>query len=272
MWFGLNIQASSNPLSHVVQHELFRISVGGVEISVTNHMVMMLTAALLLSVAIPWIVRRRGVAPSGFYNVIETVCVFLREQVARPSLGAHTDRFVPFLWTLFFFILVMNLLGMIPSDGILLLLSGGRLKHLGGTATANIYVTAALAAGVFVMIHVSGIREQGILSYVKNFIPHVPWPLIPVMYVLELIGALVKPFALAIRLFANMLAGHTVIGALLGIAIAAKTLVSLSALGLVTAAGCAALSMLELFVAFLQAYIFTYLTAMFIGAAVHPEH
>ncbi len=272
MWFGLNILASSNPLSHVVQHELFRLSAGGYEVIVTNHVVMVLAAAVLLLAVIPWAVRRRSVVPSGLYNVIETVCVFLREQVARPSLGAHTDRYMPFLWTLFFFILAMNLLGMIPSDSIIYLISRGRYQHLGGAATANIYVTGALAVSAFIMIHFSGIRQQGIKAYIKNFIPLVPWPLIPVMYVLELIGALVKPFALAIRLFANMLAGHTVIAALLGLTLAAKTLVSLMALGLVTAVGCAALDMLELFVAFLQAYIFTYLTALFIGAAVHPEH
>ena len=116
--------------------------------------------------------------------------------------------------------------------------------------------------------HFSGIREQGLWLYIKNFIPHVPWPLIPIMYVLEFIGALVKPCALSIRLFANMMAGHTVIGALMGMAIVSGNW----GIAGVTVLGCTAISLLELFVAFLQAYIFTYLTTLFISAAVHPEH
>lgn len=157
---------------------------------------------------------------------------------------------------------------MIPTDSIIRLLSGNKLQHLGGAATANIWITGALAGCAFVMIHVGGIRQQGLWSYIKNFIPHVPIALMPIMYVLELIGALVKPFALAIRLFANILAGHAVLGALIGLAIMARSY----SIASVTVIGCAALSLLELFVAFLQAYIFTYLTAMFIGTAVQPEY
>lgn len=266
--FNSGILASGSPLDHVVQHELFRFSIVGHEFSFSNHMLMVLAAGGLMLLVFPVIARQGGLAPRGLRNFFESICVFLREEVARPVLGENTDRFVPFLWTTFFFILFCNLLGMIPLDGIVQAVSGGSLRHYGGTATANIWVTGTLAATVFVMIHVSGMRQQGPRNYIKNLIPHVPWPLIPAMYFLEFIGALVKPFALAIRLFANMLAGHTVLGALLGLAIAARSY----SIGGVTVVGCAVLSILELFVAFLQAYIFTYLTTMFIGAAVQPEH
>ncbi|MBN1846811.1 MAG: F0F1 ATP synthase subunit A [Sedimentisphaerales bacterium] len=260
----LAILASSNPLDHVVQHELFQVG----PVLVTNHMLMLILGALLLLLIVPLIARQRSMVPSGLRNFFEAICVFLREEVARPVLGENTDRFIKFIWTTFFFILFCNLIGMVPVDGILVLASLGHLKHFGGTATSNIWVTGTLAACAFLMIHVSGIRQQGLWRYLKNFIPHVPWPLIPVMYALEFIGALVKPFALAIRLFANMMAGHTVLGALIGMGLAARSI----PIAGVTVFGCAALSLLELFVAFLQAYIFTYLTTLFIGAAVHPEH
>jgi len=261
-----HILASANPLEHVVQHTLFTLP--GTSIEVSNHMLMVLAAAVVMLIVLLRAARRRAQVPSGLSNLIEAICVFIREEVARPVLGENTDRFIKYLWTTFFFILFCNLLGMIPTDGILYLVSGFRLAGLGGAATANIWVTGALAALAFLMIHFSGIRQQGLINYIKNFIPHVPWPLRPIMYFLETIGAFIKPFALAIRLFANMLAGHTVLSALLGLAFLARSY----AIGGVTILGCAALSLLELFVASLQAYIFTYLTTMFIGAAVHPEH
>jgi len=268
MIFTAGILASDNPLSHVVQHPLFTIHIGSREVVFSNHMFMVLMAAASMLIIFPLVARQRSRVPSGLRNFFESICVFIREEVARPVLGENADKFMPYLWNTFFFILFCNLLGMIPTDAIIQIVSGGHLKHLGGTATANIWVTGTLATFALFMIHLSGIRQQGVWNYIKNFIPHVPWPLIPVMYVLETIGAFVKPFALAIRLFANMLAGHTVLGALMGLAIAARSY----PIAGVTVLGCATICLLELFVAFLQAYIFTYLTTMFIGAAVHPEH
>jgi len=260
----LSVLASENPLEHVVQHELFQVG----PVLFTNHMLMLIIAGALLLILLPLIAKQRSMVPSSLRNLFEAICFFLREEVARPVLHENTDRYIKFIWTTFFFILICNLLGMIPLDEMLLFLSFGHIKHFGGVATSNIWVTGTLATCAFLMIHVSGIRQQGLWSYIKNFIPHVPWPLVPVMYVLEFIGALVKPFALAIRLFANMLAGHTVLGALLMIGLAAKSIPIVGA----TVVGCAAFSLLELFVAFLQAYIFTFLTTLFIGAAVQVEH
>jgi len=264
---NLYILAFGNPLEHVVQHTLFTIP--GTTIEFSNHMLMILIAAILMLVILPLAAHRQAMVPRGLSNFFEAICVFIREEVARPALGDNTDRFIKYLWTTFFFILFCNLLGMIPTKGIIYLFSLGKIKQpLGGTPTANIWVTGTLAFLSFIVVHVSGIRQQGLWNYIKNFIPKVPWPLIPMMYILEIIGSLVKPFALAIRLFANMLAGHTVLGALLGLAFMAHSYV----IGGATILGCAAISLLELFVALLQAYIFTFLTAMFISFAVRPDH
>jgi len=268
MLTGGYILALEDPLSHVVPHELFVIPVCG-GISFSNHMLMLLVATVLMLIILPLAARRKGLVASGRLGLFfEIICVFLREEVVRPVLQEDTDKFIGFLWTLFFFILFCDLLGMVPVDGIIYFLSFGRLEHVGGAATADIWVTGALAALAFVMIHVSGVRHQGLWGYFKNFIPHVPWPLVPVMYVLEFIGALIKPFALAVRLFANILAGHAVLGAFLVLIMMSRSYL----IGGVTILGCAAFGLLELFVAFLQAYIFTYLTTIFIGAAVHSEH
>ncbi|MBN1764744.1 MAG: F0F1 ATP synthase subunit A [Sedimentisphaerales bacterium] len=262
------ILAFDNPLSHVIQHPLFRIHLGSYEFVFSNHMLMMLLASILMIIIFPLIARREGMVPHGLHNFFESILVIIREEVVRPMLGERTDKYITYLWTVFFFILFNNLLGMIPLTSIIWAISLGKVKNLGGTATANIWVTGTLAIMSFILIHISGIREQGLWHYIRNFIPRVPIPLIPVMYVLEFISALVKPFALAIRLFANMLAGHTIMGAFLGLIFMAHNYI----IGGLTITGCAALSLLELLVAFVQAYIFTFLTTMFIATAVQPEH
>ena len=265
MNIATTILATSNPLDHVVQHELFTLTrIGSVDITIANHTLMILVAGILMAVTFYFVGKQRTIVPTGLRNFFESICVYLREDLARPFLGDATDRFIPLIWNTFFFILFVNLLGMIPIDGF----GFGLYSHIGGTATANIWVTGALAAMAFVMIHVSGIREQGIWKYIVTFIPHVPWPLIPLMYVLEIAGAIIKPCALAIRLFANMVAGHTILAALVGLGIASGNLL----IGGVVVAGCALFSLLELLVAVIQAYIFTFLMTMFIGAAMHPDH
>jgi len=255
--------AAINPLEHVVQHEYTTIFEGTLNIVLSNHMAMVLLAALVMGAVFYMVGKQRTMVPQGVRNFFESICVYLREDLARPILHENTDRFICFIWNTFFFILFLNLLGMIPLDGFFL----GKLT-LGGTATANIWVTGALAAMAFVMIHVSGIRQQGLWRYIVTFIPHVPWPLIPLMYVLEIVGAIIKPCALAIRLFANMLAGHTILGALVGLGIASGSFL----IGGITVLGSAMFSLLELLVAVIQAYIFTFLMTMFMGAAIRPDH
>ncbi len=280
------IIAAADPMEHVAPHTIFTL--WGVPF--TNHMLMVVLTAVIMLIVFPLLARNYPLVPSGFRNFFETLMEFIRTEVVRPSLHHHTDKFMPFLWTLFFFILFNNLLGLVPLDA-LSLVAFGR-GHVFGTATAGISITAALAASAFVVIHVSGMIEQyrhqrehgravpaavgmGFLMYWYNFVPHIPGVvgviMFPILLFLELIGAAVKPFALCIRLFANMMAGHVVLASLLVLAPAIHSFGSFSIAGSVVL-GCAALNLLELFVAFLQAYVFVFLTSMFIGAAVSPEH
>jgi F-type H+-transporting ATPase subunit a len=265
----VSLLAAADPMDHVLPHVLARFG----PISVTNQLLMLLLAAVLMLLVFPLAARGPGIVPRGMRNLVESVLQYLRETVARPVLRESTDRFVPFLWTMFFLILFANLIGMLPIDAVASLVAG-RPVHLAGTATGSLSITAGLAICAFFAIHVGGMVEQGVGHYWKSFVPHVPLLLWPLMFVLELVGAVVKPFALAIRLFANMIAGHIVLAVIIGFTAVLST--GLSGLGvgvgLAAVLGATAISLLELFVAFLQAYIFTFLTALFLGMAVHPEH
>jgi ATP synthase subunit 6 len=201
--------------------------------------------------------RLSGEVPRGRgYHLIESVVLYVRDDMVYTVMGKdHGRPFVPLFLTLFFFILVMNLFGLLWMGSI------------GGTATANLAVTGALALVTFLVIHVSGIRQHGFVSHWKNFIPHgLPWFVLPIMIPVEIVGMLVKPAALTIRLFANMTAGHLVMLGFFGLVYLFGFL-GLPALAMAIAIGC-----LELFVCFVQAYIFTYLSIVFVGASVHPEH
>jgi F-type H+-transporting ATPase subunit a len=236
--------------------------------------------------------RHYPMVPTGFRSGLETLLDFVRSRIARPILGEHTDRFIPFLWTLFFFILINNLLGLIPLNALLALVVGRRHIFDPATATASLSVTAGLAVVAFAMIHLSGILAQthlqlqrgrsllaavpmGVVVYLYHIPPQIPGIvgviLFPLLLVLELLGSVIKAFALAMRLFANMMAGHMVIATLLVMIPTAKGLMTVG-VGIPTVLGCVALSCLDVFVAFLQAYIFVFLTCLFIGAAVKPEH
>jgi F-type H+-transporting ATPase subunit a len=168
---------------------------------------------------------------------------------------------------MFFFILTLNLLGLIPTDAIIHVITK-KENHFGGPATANIWITGGMAFVTFIFTHIAGIRQQGLLHYIKNFIPPVPKFLIPLMFILELITAFVRPFALAIRLFANMVGGHTIIATLIGLILIFKNYLIAS----VSIGAIVGMSFLELLVAFLQAYIFTILSTLFISFSIAPEH
>ena len=265
-----------NPLEHVVQHplrtlpaDLGPLTPQGVVTLFSDHIAMVVLAGLLLVVLLPALVRRRRggdeigrLLPSGSANLIETICAFLRKEVAEPSLSPHTDRFIKFIWTVFFFVLTMNVLGIVPLVSVTPLFG----THLGGTATGNIWVTGTLALSSLVMWIVNGVRLGG-----KDFFAHLnPGPLwlAPLMVLLEIFGMLAKTFALAVRLFANMMAGHTVLAVLLsfilGVGTAAGALAGVG-IAVPVVAFSVAMSLLELFVAVLQAFIFTFLTALFLG-------
>jgi F-type H+-transporting ATPase subunit a len=266
---GLVVLAADDPTSHVLPHPV--LEVAGHPIS--NQLLMLFVAAALMLVAFPLVARRRDAVPTGMRNLLESVLQYLRENVARPALRESTDRFVPFVWTVFFLVLIANLLGALPIDPIVSLIAG-RPVHVGGTATGNLSITAGLAICSFVAIHVGGILEQGLGHYLKNFAPHVPWPMLFLLIPLEILAAVVKPFSLAVRLFANMVAGHLVLAVLLGFTALLSGGVGALSVGVSVASvvGATVISLLELFVAFLQAFIFTFLTTLFIGMAVHPEH
>jgi F-type H+-transporting ATPase subunit a len=255
----------------------------------------LIVAGLIIAIYVP-LARRaaRGGPPTGaWWNAWETLLTFIRDQVAKPTLspaqgseGGHghsaehghgdeaahheeptedlADKYVPFLWTVFLFILFCNLLGLIPFMG---------------SPTASIWVTGALAVCAFIMMHGPAIAKMGFIPYVKSLWPPMEVPLAvgiflkPMIFVLELAGTVIKAFVLAVRLFANLFAGHMVLAMILVFIITVKG--SLALWGGVTVAsvlGVTALSLLELFVAFLQAYIFTFLTALFMGMALHPQH
>jgi len=284
--------ASESPLDHVVQHSFVqrRISlpfIGEVPFTwLSDQIFMQLIAAVLVLLVMRRAARypRQGnetqrLVPRGLGNFIETICEYLRKNVAQPAMGPYTDRFVPYLWTAFFFILFCNILGLVPLEPLtrFFLFSdphGWTHGHgIGGTPTGNVWVTGTLAAMTLITLVLNGLRLQG-MNFVRHFFQG-PFPISVLIAVLEVIGLIAKTFALTMRLFANMVAGHVLLAVLLSfIALSTKALGSGAGVGIgvIVVLGSVAINLLELFVAFLQAFIFTFLTAMFIGQAVNIHH
>ena len=279
MLINLLTLAAGNPLEHVVDHPIIK---SGHWYILTNHMVMMSIAALLMLLVFPAITKpyRSGeLVPTGTRNFFEAILLYVRNDVAKPVLGDETDRFMPFLWTAFFFILFNNLLGLLPLEPItgpiVRGITGDPHRHaIYGTATGNIYVTGTLALISWLVIQVAGIRANGFGNYAKHFLGGAPWYMAPVMIPVEIMGMFVKPVALAIRLFANMAAGHILVAVIISFAGTAAAIGTgaLIGIGIPVVLGATAIMVLETFVAFLQAYIFTFLTALFIGQLVVHEH
>jgi len=389
----LNLLADANPIEHVQAHPIFHIG----SFVFNNHMFMATVAGGLMLLIFPRLFRRPIVgAPTGWANLFESILEFLRVEVFRPALKENTDRFVPFLWTVFFFILFCNLLGTIPTADLFGLIQHGfhqaglisreryGLTVLGGSATGNINTTGVLAMCAFLFIHINGIRQvyfallhgtyghhghheehsadgepshesamdlehmrgdalaadvpqhfgaigdpthhyaddehqkhpgpaadsghglerfrthypQAMVAhpghavllavplYFWNFAPHpfrpkpgegtAGWfadiPVWAMLLILELFGAVIKPIALALRLFANMIAGHLVLGMLIALIVIFPSFYLQFAVFWPVAMLCLLIWILEIFVAFLQAYIFTFLTTLFLASAVAPEH
>ncbi|MHB1033688.1 MAG: F0F1 ATP synthase subunit A [Pirellulales bacterium] len=232
---------------------------------ISKFMVLELVVALVLTVVFVGLARKlsTGSAPRGrLWNLFESMLLFIRNEVARPAIGKHdADRFVPLLWTLFFFILGCNLLGLVPWTG---------------TPTGAFGVTFGLAAVTFLTVLGAGIAQFGPVGFWLNQVPQMdlPWYLQPLkllIFAIEVLGLCIKHAVLSVRLLANMVAGHVVLLGLLGMII--KAAVSgtgtWATVTVISVVGSTLFSFLELFVAFLQAYIFTFLSALFIGAAVH---
>ncbi len=234
---------------HLPHLEIF-----GIDISITKHVVMMWVAALLLVGFVVLVGRGRRRIPKGPSAFLEMFVVFIRDEIAIKNIGKEGRIHTPFLLTTFFFILFCNLLGLIPY---------------GATATGNLMVTAALATMAFLAIQAAGIQQFGFLGYLRSLVPHgVPPGIREFIIVIDFIGMLTKPFALCMRLFANMLAGHIVLLALLGLIFVFRSIFVVP----VSVGLALFIYMLEIFVALLQAYIFTMLTAVFIGMTRHPAH
>jgi F-type H+-transporting ATPase subunit a len=270
-----------NPLEHVMDVVFW--APGGFKVLTRYMLIEALAAVLIVAIYIP-IARRAqdgGHPRGGWWNGFEVLLTFIREDVAKPAIGEHdADRYVPFLWTMFLFILFCNLLGMVPFLG---------------SPTANIWATGALALVAFFAIHAPAVAKMGFGHYLSTMWPQVDIPLPQsgfigfrwlagfavfllklLICVIEVIGLIIKNSVLAVRLFANMLAGHAVLTMLLlFILMAAEAGAAFGLQATITVgsvAGVVALSLLEIFVGFLQAYIFVFLMALFMGMAQHPQH
>lgn len=222
----------------------------------------------------------RYITKNRFAHMVEVICVYLREEVARPLLGARTNRLMPFLWTLFFFILVNNLLGLVPLlDLVHLVSKDAKTEHatlfVGGTATQNIWVTALLAIISGVFFNAVAIRHLGVSGYFSHMTAGAPFPASIIIFVLELLSQiLIKPFALALRLFANMTAGHILLATLFSFAayLVTEPFYIGGPVTLISVVGGFGIMLLELFVAFMQAFVFMFLTTVFIALMDHHDH
>jgi len=227
----------------------------------SKHLFFLIVAMLLVIVAARLaIASYKDGTPSGIGSVMETLVVYVRDEIAIKNIGHDGEKFVPLLLSFFFFILFAALFGLVPFTA---------------TATGNLSVTMALAGISFVAQMYAGISKYGVVGHFKNLVPHgLPGPILIVMIPIEIMSMFTKPFALMIRLFANMLAGHMMIAALLMLVpLCAAISQTLGIVMIPISLGMALFIMcLEVLVAFIQAYVFTLFSAIFIGMYAHPAH
>jgi F-type H+-transporting ATPase subunit a len=293
-----HFNAGETIIEHVSNnHELPLIQlppVFGIDFSVTKHVFMLWFVAALVFLIVTLTVRRylnqEQLIPSGFMNGLEAVVEFVRDDIAAPNVGRKwVMTWTPLILTFFFFILSSNAIGLIPLfdtlavlDRLVLHTSNGsfvnRLIHGGTTATANYNVTAALATITFIAIIIAGSKAHGFVKHWKNIAPHGLHPLIYVILIpIEVIGMFVRPFALTMRLAANMTGGHIAILAILSFVFLFTEMFGRAIAGigvgmLVSVPLAVGISGLEIIVVLVQAYVFTLLSAVFIGMAIHVHH
>ncbi len=265
----------------------------GIDFSVTKHVFMLWLVAGVVFAVTTWIVRRhlrRGPVPAGAGNALEMLVEFIRDSIVLPNVGEKWVRtWAPLILTLFAFIFTANLIGLVPIFEVLTLLNHAvvhagedtafyRLLHGGTTATANFNVTAGLALVTFFSIIVAGSRAHGFIQHWKNLVPSgLPWPLYILLVPIEILSMFVKPFALTMRLAANMTGGHIAILAVLSLVFLftemAQNAMAGIAVGLVISVPLAlGITGLELIVVLVQAYVFTLLSAVFIGMVIQVHH
>jgi F-type H+-transporting ATPase subunit a len=269
-------------------------TIAGINLSVTKHVFMLWLVAAIVFVVVTWAVRRylkqERLIPSGFMNGLEAVVEFVRDDIAQPNVGKKwVNTWTPLILTFFLFILCANAIGLIPIFDVLGLLDHfvlhtgedsfvKRLLHGGTTPTANFNVTAALATITFGAIIVAGSKAHGFVKHWMNLVPHgLAWPIYILLIPIEVMGMFVRPFALTMRLAANMTGGHIAILAILSFVFLftemfGKAIAGIGVGLLVSVPLAVGISGLEIIVVLVQAYVFTLLTAVFIGMAIHVHH
>ena len=294
-------QVGDNIIHHVsnssLDHPLIHLPhVFGIDLSVTKHVLMLWIVAIVVACAviipIQKYLQKNKPVPSGWMNLLEMVVKFVRDSIVQPNIGSkYTETWAPMILTFFFFILFANGIGLIPIFDLLGALNRfifqvpasddhniiNALLHGGVTATGNFNVTAALAVITFFAILIAGTRAHGFINHWKNLAPPgLPWPVYLILIPIEIIGMFVKPFALTMRLAANMTGGHIAILAILSfMAIFAEMFNSAMTgigLALFSVPLATAISGLEIIVVLVQAYVFTLLSAVFIGMAINVHH
>lgn len=276
-------------------HPLIHLpTVFGIDLSVTKHVFMLWLIAAALFVLVTAVVRRylasQRPVPSGFMNALELVVVFVRDEIVQPNVGRKwVNTWTPLLLTFFLFILCANGIGLIPVFDSLALLDHyvlhtapdsflKQVVHGGTTVTANFNVTAALATVTFFAIIVAGSKAHGFVKHWMNLVPHgLAWPIYILLIPIEVMGLFVRPFALTMRLAANMTGGHIAILAVLSLVFLFAEMLGTALPGIgvglmVSVPLAVGISALEIIVVMVQAYVFTLLSAVFIGMAIHVHH
>lgn len=278
-----------------IDHPLIHLpTVFGIDFSVTKHVFMLWLVSAAIFVIVTTVVRRylksgRPV-PSGFMSAIEAVVLFVRDEIVQPNVGRRwVNTWTPLVMTFFIFILCANAIGMIPIFEIVALIDHYVLHtapdsflkqviHGGTTATANFNVTAALATVTFFAIILAGTKAHGFVKHWKNLVPHgLAWPIYILLIPIEIMGLFVRPFALTMRLAANMTGGHIAILAVLSLVFLFAEMFGTALAGVgvglaVSVPLAVGISALEIIVVLVQAYVFTLLTAVFLGMAIHVHH
>jgi len=291
-------QVGPNIIHHVsnsdITHPIIHLpKIFGIDFSITKHVLMLWLVAIIVSILVVLPIRKylasNGKKKSRWVTLIEYIVEFVRDTISSPNVGSNwIMTWTPLFLTFFFFILFANGIGMIPifdTIGLLdrfILKTGSdslinNLLHGGVTATGNFNVTAGLATVTFFSIIIAGVKKHGFIKHWKNLVPHgLAWPIYIILIPIELMGLFVKPFALTMRLAANMTGGHIAILALLSLmAIIGEMFHSAAAgigVAIISIPMAAAISGLEIIVVLVQAYVFTLLTAVFVGMAINVHH
>ncbi len=242
-------------LHHILSHPVIKLpTVFGIDLSISNHVIMMWIISAILIISFGVAFRKPALVPRGLANALESLVLYIRNDIILPNLGHDARSYAPYLLTAFFFIMLCNLAGLVPY---------------GSTATGNIAVTGTMAILTFMVVQIAAIRKHGLLGYFMMFSPPgIPFLLKFIMVPVEVISMVTKHFALAIRLFANMIAGHITILALMSIIFFFKNwLITPFPLAIILFS-----SLLEILISLIQAYVFTILSAVFISASLATEH